>query len=229
MQDLVMLNPLGSRERLRMDTAEKPSSPTQDNRPEPFDVVLIRRKRLQQVIDEQYGGKQSSLVEAIEVNAGELSGLLRSKAFGEKKARGLEVSLGLPRGYLDGQAGDIHDTMKRLYQAAAELKCRHGQSEVARFLNLSPQVLANWESRGMSKGGILTAQKTTGCSAVWLETGKGEMRLSEAAALSLLNDHAELLEAWGYLLPAEKATIMEQIRHMAAHNKAVLEHYKDKP
>lgn len=139
-----------------MDAAEKPSSPTQDNRPEPFDVVSIRRKRLQQVIDGQYGGKQFKLVEAIEINAGELYGLLRSKAFGEKKARSLEVSLGLPRGYLDGQDG-----------------------------------------------------------------------LSEAEALSRPNGHAELLEAWGYLLPVEKEAIMEQIRHMAAHNKAVLEHYKD--
>jgi hypothetical protein len=38
------------------------------------------------------------------------------------------------------------------------------------------------------------------------------------------NDNAELLEAWAYLLPAEKAAIMEQIRPMASHNKAVLEH-----
>ncbi|ODU01269.1 MAG: hypothetical protein ABS89_07650 [Thiobacillus sp. SCN 63-1177] len=141
-----------------MGTAEEPSSPAQGNNPEPFDIVSIRRKRLQQVIDGQYGGKQSKLVEAIEINAGKLYGLPRSKAFGEKKARSLEVSLGLPRGYLDGQD-----------------------------------------------------------------------RLSEAEALSFLNDHAELLEAWGYLLPVEKETIMEQIRHMAAHNKAVLERYKDKP
>lgn len=119
--------------------------------------------------------------------------------------------------------------MKRLYQAARELKGCLGQAAVANFLNQSPQVLTNWESRGMSKSGMITAQEKIGCSAVWLESGRGEMQSPEAETLSLLNDHAELLEAWDYLLPAEREAIMEQIRPMAAHNKAVLEHYRDKP
>lgn len=118
-------------------------------------------------------------------------------------------------------AGVMHDTMKRLYQAAEELRGWRGQAEIAHYLNASPQTLNNWESRGMSKDGMLTAQEKIGCSALWLKDGKGE----KAVSWSSLNDHAELLEAWAYLLPAEKEAIIEQIRPMAAHNKAVLEHH----
>lgn len=78
----------------------------------------------------------------------------------------------------------MHETMKRLYKAAADLRGWEGQSEVARHLNASPQTLNNWESRGMSKGGMLTAQERIGCSAVWLETGRGKMRISDADALA---------------------------------------------
>lgn len=125
-------------------------------------------------------------------------------------------------GTSEKQAIDVmHDTMKRLYQAAEELKGLRGQVKVARYLNASPQMLNNWESRGMSKDGMLTAQEKIGCSALWLKTGKGEKTVPSSA----LNDHSELLEAWGYLLPAEKESVMEQIRPMVAHNKAVLAHY----
>lgn len=70
--------------------------------------------------------------------------------------------------------GDMHETMKRLYQAA---KCAgvEGKSEVARKMDQSPQTLNNWEARGMSKGGMLTAQRVFGCSAVWLETGQDDI------------------------------------------------------
>lgn len=66
--------------------------------------------------------------------------------------------------------GEMHETMTRLYHAAA-LAGVVGQSDVARKLDQSPQTLNNWERRGMSKGGMLTAQRVFGCSAVWLESG----------------------------------------------------------
>lgn len=73
---------------------------------------------------------------------------------------------------------DIHDTMKRLYQAAKEIKgieARGAQSEIARLFNSSPQTLKNWESRGMSKQGMIDAAKALGVSLKWLEDGQGEM------------------------------------------------------
>lgn len=71
----------------------------------------------------------------------------------------------------------MHDQMKRLYKAAEELKGVSGQSDVARLMNASPQTLNNWEVRGISKAGMIKAQETVGCSATWLETGKGKMRV----------------------------------------------------
>ena len=68
----------------------------------------------------------------------------------------------------------IHPTMKRLYQAAREIKGKEGQSAVARLLDESPQTLNNWEARGMSKQGMMKAEEILGCRANWLATGRGE-------------------------------------------------------
>lgn len=65
-------------------------------------------------------------------------------------------------------------TMERLYEAAAEKEVT-GQSALARALGQTPQVVKNWEARGISKNGMLLAQKKLGVSAIWLETGQGEM------------------------------------------------------
>ena len=53
----------------------------------------------------------------------------------------------------------MNETMTRLYQAARELKNIDGQSELARYLNVSPQVLKNWETRGISSKGLIQAAK----------------------------------------------------------------------
>lgn len=78
----------------------------------------------------------------------------------------------------------MHSQMERLYLAARELRKVQGQSQLARTLNTSPQTIHNWESRGISKQGILLAQRIVGCSASWLETGKGPMSLSELSNVS---------------------------------------------
>lgn len=70
----------------------------------------------------------------------------------------------------------MHETAKRLYQAASELKNVNGQSSLARLLNTSPQTVKNWEIRGVSQKGMIEAAKIIGCSAVWLESGKGDMK-----------------------------------------------------
>lgn len=73
----------------------------------------------------------------------------------------------------------MHETMTRLYQAALELRQLQTPTDVARALNLSQQVVNNWERRGMSKKGMLQAQEALGVSASWLDTGRGPM-LNEA-------------------------------------------------
>lgn len=70
----------------------------------------------------------------------------------------------------------IHPSMVRLYQAAKELRGVTGQSALARLLNASPQAVKNWEGRGVSKSGALTAEEVIGCSALWITQGTGAMQ-----------------------------------------------------
>lgn len=77
-----------------------------DTRPE-SKVVKNRRENLRTWIAARFNGSQSRFIEecgerGIEVNQGELSGLLKTKSFGEKKARKLEKDCGMPTMYLDG-------------------------------------------------------------------------------------------------------------------------------
>lgn len=73
----------------------------------------------------------------------------------------------------------MHESMKRLYEAARTLKGANTPSEVARLLNESQQTLKNWESRGISKGGLLKAQAEIGCRAEWLASGEGPSELGK--------------------------------------------------
>ena len=73
----------------------------------------------------------------------------------------------------------MHDTTKRLYEAVKFVKpdMLLTKANVSRFLDISQQVLKNWEDRptGISKQGMFDIEKQTGISAVWLESGNGEM------------------------------------------------------
>lgn len=60
-----------------------------------------------------------------------------------------------------------HSSMQRLYEVAREKKVV-GQSAVARALNVSPQVVKNWESRGVSEKGARLAHQAFGCDPSWL-------------------------------------------------------------
>lgn len=64
---------------------------------------------------------------------------------------------------------------QRLYDAAEKLHGIRGLTEVARLLDEKQQTVKNWESRGVSKAGMIKAQQKIGCSAEWLESGLGNM------------------------------------------------------
>lgn len=76
----------------------------------------------------------------------------------------------------------MHETAERLYFCAKQLRGISGQSELARALNVSPQMVKNWESRGISFEGMLKAERELGCRAVWLWTGQGTAQTSGASA-----------------------------------------------
>lgn len=71
----------------------------------------------------------------------------------------------------------IHPSIQRLYIAAKELRDVAGQSAVARLLGTSPQVVKNWEKRGISSEGALLAQKNIGADANWLLDGVEDVRI----------------------------------------------------
>lgn len=69
-------------------------------------VTAIRRSQLKLWIDVHHGGSQASFIASTndgikQLNQGELSGLLKNKSFGERKARSLEKQAGMPDFYLD--------------------------------------------------------------------------------------------------------------------------------
>ena len=69
----------------------------------------------------------------------------------------------------------MNETTQRLFQAAKDLKNINLPSELARFLNVSQQVIKNWEARGVSAKMIPEVSERLGISERWLRTGEGEM------------------------------------------------------
>jgi len=68
--------------------------------------VANRRAKLRLWIDNYFDGSQSQFIadcaeHGHDINQGELSGLLKKKSFGEKKARSLEVIARMPPRHLD--------------------------------------------------------------------------------------------------------------------------------
>lgn len=68
-----------------------------------------RRAQLRRWIDERFGGSQTLFIGSTndgekQMNQGELSALLKTKSFGERRARSLEKQAGMPAGYLEQTA-----------------------------------------------------------------------------------------------------------------------------
>jgi len=71
----------------------------------------------------------------------------------------------------------MESAFDRLLRAAIELKpgVVANRSDLAKFLDESPQTITNWQSRGIPKGKILEVAKAVGVSPDWLATGNGAM------------------------------------------------------
>jgi phage repressor protein C with HTH and peptisase S24 domain len=65
--------------------------------------VTLRRKNLRKLIDLKFGGSQAKFANHTGINQGELSGLLKNKSFGEKKARTIEAQCDMPEKWLDSE------------------------------------------------------------------------------------------------------------------------------
>lgn len=101
----------------------------------------------------------------------------------------------------------MNEVTKRLYEAAEKLKDIQGQSALARLLNTSPQTVKNWETRGVSKKGLIDASKIIGCSVIWLETGKGEMTTGNSRPIESNAHVIGTVDAWDSNTPLEEDDI----------------------
>ena len=82
------------------------------NSPPIVDIVAHRRARLRLWIDTHFNTSQSAFIadcalHGHELNQGEISGLLKKKSFGEKRARSLEISARMSPGWLDRLAEPV--------------------------------------------------------------------------------------------------------------------------
>lgn len=105
---------------------------------------------------------------------------------------------------IDGMK-EIHPTTARLYAACEALRRIVGQSAVARLLAESPQTVKNWETRGVSEGGALKAQKVVECNAIWLLEGMGQMTFGASLLPSVVSrsKHGVAEEAAGAWTPPD--------------------------
>ena len=69
--------------------------------PSPTNITELRRRNLREWINRLHQGRQIDFVSATGINQGELSALLKNKPFGERKARKIEHSAGMPALWLD--------------------------------------------------------------------------------------------------------------------------------
>ena len=69
--------------------------------PSPINIAELRRRNLREWINRLHQGRQIDFVSATGINQGELSALLKNKPFGERKARKIEHSAGMPALWLD--------------------------------------------------------------------------------------------------------------------------------
>lgn len=65
-----------------------------------------------------------------------------------------------------------HESLQRLFEIAGKHGVS-GPSALAAALDESEQVITNWGKRGVSMPGAIKAQKTFGCSPLWILEGVG--------------------------------------------------------
>jgi len=120
----------------------------------------------------------------------------------------------------------MHPSLARLYEAAKSLpKPVSGKSAVAAWLVVSPQMVNNWEKRGVSKAGALAAQDRTGYSARWILEGTGEKmaadRREKGAFLNAVTpEEQELLDHFRHLLPSDRKAKIAEVAKLAAERDA---------
>lgn len=120
----------------------------------------------------------------------------------------------------------VHPSLMRLFEVALSQEPPvDGSSAVAKWLNVSPQMVNNWRTRGVSREAAMLAQEKTGYSANWIRHGGGEKLVRTApekgAVFKELNtEERELIEHFRHLLGKDRRAKLEEIRDLAAERLA---------
>ena len=116
----------------------------------------------------------------------------------------------------------MHESMTRLYEIAFKTKGLVTQTDLANALNTSPQRINNWEERGVSKDGLLAAEKLFGCSPSFIETGQQPPRMYAAdhqincQTATYRDQHiADLISTAERLTPEDAKILMPIVRRIA--------------
>ena len=95
----------------------------------------LRRHNLRSWISRLHDGRQNRFAAETGINQGELSALLKNKTFGERKARKVEQSAGMPLLWLDTDHGDFHAATS----SATSFQASHSMTQFATI----PEILAD--------------------------------------------------------------------------------------
>lgn len=119
----------------------------------------------------------------------------------------------------------MHESMKRLYAVARATKDIVGQTSLANALNTSPQRVKNWEERGVSKEGLLAAERLFGCSPTFIETGRyppsiGQQSFMASEPHPVIRDQnvSDLIAAAERLSPADAKMLLPVVSRIAEAN-----------
>lgn len=88
----------------------------------------------------------------------------------------------------------MHDTYKRLLDAALMIHRLHRPADIASFIDVTSATIGNWKSRGVPPDRMYDIAKKLGCRHDWLREGEGSMTDKEPDSLVSLSNHPELLE-----------------------------------
>lgn len=186
------------------------------------DNKQIRRTNMQLLIEKEQS--KAAFARKVGTDPAYVSQILSDKTcaeIGDTFARNIEKACNLPHGWMD----NVH-TQNKSDSAGTELIVRVSArldylgwnwADLARAMGMAEQRVNNWRSRGIPARELRKVEATLKFPRYALDFDHARQLEQQAV------EHTELLEAWAYLLPAEKEAMMEQIRPMAAHNKAVLE------
>lgn len=115
---------------------------------------------------------------------------------------------------------EIHPTMIRLYKFAKDNKSIVGQTNLANALGESPQVVKNWETRGISQRGANLAQKKFGCDANWV---LGRSNHPMHTAIEETKAHRPVVESGGAWIWPFKTVSAAQYNQLEPEEKAHIE------